>query len=95
MKYMTANEAKSKFGQLLENCVREPVAVTKHGRRAAVVISDQEFTDYQALKLAQLKVAVDVGLQDIEAGRSSSYDRKGLQQLFKDIKSEGRKQKAR
>lgn len=33
MKYMTVNEASSKFGQLLENCVREPETVTKCERK--------------------------------------------------------------
>ena len=43
MKTLTANEAKTNFGELLMTTQREPVAVTKNGRPAAVVVSHQDF----------------------------------------------------
>ena len=43
MKYITANEAKQSFGQVMETAQREPVIVRKHNRPAAVIISPQEY----------------------------------------------------
>jgi prevent-host-death family protein len=43
MKYVTANEAKQSFGQVMETAQREPVIVRKHNRTAAVIISPQEY----------------------------------------------------
>ena len=43
MKYVTANEAKQSFGQVMETAQREPVIVRKHNRPAAVIISPQEY----------------------------------------------------
>lgn len=38
-------EAKSKFSQLVENAISEaPQIVTKHGRKAVVVLSFEEYT---------------------------------------------------
>ena len=38
----TSAEAQNNFGQLLDTAQREPVAITRHGRPAAYVISAQE-----------------------------------------------------
>ena len=43
MKYITANEAKQSFGQVMETAQRETVIVKKHNRPAAVIISPQEY----------------------------------------------------
>jgi antitoxin Phd len=47
MKAMTAAEAQNKFGQLLEAAQRRPVAVTRHGRRAAIVMSVADYERQQ------------------------------------------------
>ena len=38
----TSAEAQNQFGQLLDTVQREPVAITRHGRPAAFVISPRE-----------------------------------------------------
>ena len=38
---MTSKVAQNSFGQLLDTAQREPVAITRHGRPAAYVISPQ------------------------------------------------------
>jgi prevent-host-death family protein len=43
MKYVTANQAKQSFGQVMETAQREPVIVRKHNRPTAVIISPQEY----------------------------------------------------
>lgn len=37
MKAMTAADAQNRFGQLIEAAQHRPVAVTRHGRPAAIV----------------------------------------------------------
>lgn len=54
----TSAEAQNQFGQLLDTAQREPVAITRHGRPAAFVISTQEMDVFRALreeKRSQLK----------------------------------------
>jgi prevent-host-death family protein len=41
----TSAEAQNQFGQLLDLVQREPVAITRHGRPAAFVISPREMED--------------------------------------------------
>jgi prevent-host-death family protein len=51
----TSVEAQNNFGQLLDTVQREPVAITRHGRPAAYVISPREMENVQALKEAKRK----------------------------------------
>ena len=43
MKSMTAAEAQNKFGQLIEAAQRRPIAITRHGRPAVVVMSIEDY----------------------------------------------------
>jgi prevent-host-death family protein len=43
MKYMQATDAKNRFGELLEDAIREPVVIQKNGRDVAVLVSKAEF----------------------------------------------------
>lgn len=43
----TAKEAKNNFGRLLEEARRFPVAVLKNGRRVAVVMSSDEYDEFE------------------------------------------------
>jgi prevent-host-death family protein len=45
MKTMTAAEAKTHFGQFLDNVQREPVIVTKKSRPVGVMFSIQDIED--------------------------------------------------
>lgn len=47
MTTMTANEAKTRFGEFLDRAQREPVRVTKHNRVVGVLVSSQ---DYEAMR---------------------------------------------
>jgi prevent-host-death family protein len=53
MKYVTANEAKQAFGQVMETAQREPVLIRKHNRPAAVVISAQEYDRMRSVNVAE------------------------------------------
>ena len=53
MKYVTANEAKQAFGQVMEAAQREPVLIRKHNRPAAVVLSAQEYDRMRSVNVAE------------------------------------------
>lgn len=53
MKTVTAKDAKTNFGQLLDTAIREPVSVTRNGRQVAVVLSIQDFERLAALESAK------------------------------------------
>lgn len=42
---MTSAEAQNRFGQLLDTAQRETVAITRHGRPAAFLVSPQEMNE--------------------------------------------------
>jgi antitoxin Phd len=46
----TSAEAQNQFGQLLDTVQREPVAITRHGRPAAFVISAEEMEQYTVFR---------------------------------------------
>lgn len=48
MRAIPANEAKARFGQLLDTARREPVVIEKHGRPVAVVLSTEDFEELVA-----------------------------------------------
>ena len=45
MKTMTSVEAQNSFGRLLDTVQREPVAITRHGRPTAFVVSPLEMDE--------------------------------------------------
>lgn len=43
MQVFTANEAKTHFGEFIDNAQREPVKVTRRGRTVGVLVSENEY----------------------------------------------------
>ncbi|MBB5518646.1 type II toxin-antitoxin system prevent-host-death family antitoxin [Amphiplicatus metriothermophilus] len=70
MSRVAAVDAKNRFGELLNAALREPVTVEKHGKPVAVVVSKEEYDELLSAKLALLKIDIERGLADIEAGRT-------------------------
>ena len=87
---MSANHAKSRFGQLLDATQREPVTIEKHGRPVAVVMSKADFDEIEALKLERLRAEAQVGLEALGAGEFVEVDNAGLKALAEELKAEGR-----
>ncbi|PCI58787.1 MAG: prevent-host-death protein [Gammaproteobacteria bacterium] len=52
---LTANEAKTKFGNMLINVQSEPIEILKNGTSVAVVISSKEYQQIEALKMELVK----------------------------------------
>lgn len=91
MQCMSAHDAKARFGQLLEMARTEPVLIEKHGRGVAVVLSKEEFDSVRALKRDQLRSEIQMGLEDLKAGRASEVDSEDPQDFADSIKLHGRK----
>lgn len=68
MDSLSANEAKTHFGDMLLKAQREPVQINKNGKPVAVVMSVDEYQGIEALKLQLLQARVIRAKADIESG---------------------------
>ena len=69
MNTLTANEAKTHFGELLLNAQRAPIQISKNGKPVAVVISAVEYESMEALKLRLLQARATQAITDISMGK--------------------------
>ena len=75
MKALTANEAKTHFGEMLLKAQRAPVQINKNGKPVAVLVSFDEYESIEALKIGFLqsrakKAKEDIANQDTVDGES-------------------------
>jgi prevent-host-death family protein len=56
---MTANDAKTRFGELLDQAQREPVRVMRHNRLAGVVVSAKDYEAMRAFYANRLQHTLD------------------------------------
>nr|AKN36300.1 ParD protein (antitoxin to ParE) [Vibrio tasmaniensis] len=68
MNSLSANEAKTHFGDMLLKVQRAPVQINKNGKPVAVVISTEEYENIEALKLRLLQLRAVQAATDITAG---------------------------
>ena len=68
MEALSANEAKTHFGDMLLKAQRAPVQINKNGKPVAVVLSVEEYESIESLKLRLLQLRVIQATADIEAG---------------------------
>jgi prevent-host-death family protein len=69
MDALSANEAKTHFGDLLLKAQRSPVQINKNGKPVAVIISVEEYEGIEALKLRFLQGRVEQAEADIDADK--------------------------
>jgi prevent-host-death family protein len=55
MRTFTANEAKTRFGEFLDQAQREPVRVTRRDRVVGVMVSAQDYAAMQAFYADRLR----------------------------------------
>ena len=55
MRTITANKAKTRFGEFLDDAQREPVGVMRHDRIVGVLVSAQEFEAMRAFYADRLQ----------------------------------------
>jgi prevent-host-death family protein len=71
----TATDAKNRFGEVLEKARGEPVHVQKNGRDVAVILSPEEFAEFEALRnAAKVRPAIEELLQRSIKRRRSLYE---------------------
>ena len=83
MQALSANEAKTPFGDMLMKVQRAPIQIKKNGKPVAVVISVEEYENMEALKLHILQTKATKAKNDICAGLT-----KDGEQFFDEIESE-------
>ncbi|TDR73623.1 type II toxin-antitoxin system Phd/YefM family antitoxin [Paludibacterium purpuratum] len=71
---LTANEAKTHFGDLLLRAQRGPVQINKNGQPVAVVISMDEYANIEAMKLRLLQSRATQIKAEMAAGTLSDGD---------------------
>jgi antitoxin Phd len=69
---MTSVEAQNRFGQLLDAAQREPIAITRHGRVVAFVISPQDMKELTDSSIVGSKVVADLEAWQIKAALGGS-----------------------
>jgi prevent-host-death family protein len=69
MDTLSANEAKTHFGEMLLKAQRAPIEINKNGKAVAVVISTEEYAHLEALKLRLLQARAVQAKADIAAGK--------------------------
>ncbi|MBE8614648.1 prevent-host-death family protein [Morganella morganii] len=74
MEVIPAQLAKNQFGDLLMKVQREPVEISKHGKRVAVVISPEEYDQFAQLKLQSLKAILAESIAQADRGELHSVD---------------------
>lgn len=82
MQTITANEAKTRFGELIDRVQREPVRVTRRNRVVGVMVSPEDYAamrDFYADRLARTlretaREAVGKGLTQKELDRLLSNE---------------------
>lgn len=55
MQTLSANEAKTQFGDMLMKAQREPVQINKNGKPVAVLVSIESFEESETMKLRFLQ----------------------------------------
>ncbi len=75
MEKLTANQAKTHFGQLLMKAQSEPVQIDKNGKPVAVVISMESFEASEQVKLEMLKTRMKIAEYEIKNGQTTDGDK--------------------
>jgi len=91
MKTLSLSEAKMKLSELIDmiTATDEPVVITRHGRRAAVLVSPDKFDSWEETVAihfdSELMAEIKEGLLALKEGRSSLYT---LEELFEESDSD-------
>lgn len=78
---MTANDAKTRFGELLDQAQREPVRVMRHNRLAGVVVSAKDYEAMRAFYANRLQHTLD---ETAAAAARTGLTEKELDRLLAD-----------
>ena len=68
----TSAEAQNQFGQLLDTVQRQPVAITRHGRPAAFMVSPQLMDELSSARARRSKAVADLEAWRKKARKSTA-----------------------
>jgi prevent-host-death family protein len=69
---MTSAEAQNRFGQLLDTAQREPVAITRHGRPTAFIVSPHEMEELLSARRKRSQAVADLEAWSAHAAGSNT-----------------------
>jgi prevent-host-death family protein len=72
MKTMTSVEAQNNFGRLLDTVQRESVAITRHGRPAAFIVSPQEMDELLGERRKRNEALADLEAWSAQAAKRAT-----------------------
>jgi prevent-host-death family protein len=68
METLNASAAKREFGEVLLKAQKEPVGISRNGKPVAVVVSAEEYAQWEALKADWLKAKIQEGMTSLKNG---------------------------
>jgi len=71
MEILTANQAKTNFGEVLIKAQHSPIHINKNGKPIVVMISSAEFEKIEELKIEMLKIRAKEAKQAIKLNKTS------------------------
>ncbi len=74
MEILTANQAKTHFGELLMKAQSAPVQIDKNGKPTAVMVSIEQYEASEKAKLEMLKARLKIAEYEIKNGLTSDGD---------------------
>ncbi len=81
MQTFTANEAKTRFGELLDRAQREPVRITRHNRVVGVMVSADDYDAMRAFYADRLRSTMD---DTADAAAQAGLTEEALAELLAD-----------
>ncbi|MEE9493598.1 MAG: type II toxin-antitoxin system Phd/YefM family antitoxin [Gammaproteobacteria bacterium] len=80
MQTLTANEAKTHFGEFIDKAQREPVKVTRRGRTVGIMVSEEEYESMRQYYANRLLYSLDkAGKESLDKGLTESKLKKLLE----------------
>jgi len=81
MQTVTANEAKTRFGELIDRVQREPVQVTRHNRVVGVMVSAEDYHGMRTFYADRLRRTLQ---QSAAEAAAKGLTEETLEQLLRD-----------
>lgn len=78
MKEITARDAKNQFGQLLESAQRGPVRVTRRGRSAGVLMSEDQYQRLRGMAWDRLQSTITTMRSQASAAQLTEEELAGI-----------------
>lgn len=80
----TANQAKTRFGELMNKAQHEAVTITKNGRTAFVCLPAEDYEAFEQFKLESLRAKLAQAIAQAESGQL--HDGEAVfEELMKDL----------